>query len=128
MRIVFILVCFIMTVWKIKKGFQNGILKEVINVLSAVVACVSIALLFLAISSVVTKSFSALTVCISGLIGVGIVYRICKLIFKPITGIFHISIINGLNKLLGAIIGLVEAVVYSWLLYLILDSLGFYIL
>ena len=117
-----------MMVWKVRKGFHNGVLKEIINAASAVVACVSIALLFLAVSSVMAKSFSTLTVCVSGLIGVGIVYKICKLIFKPISGIVNISIINGLNKLLGAVIGFVEAVVYSWLLYRILDYLGFYIL
>ena len=128
LKIAYILICFFMMVWKVRKGFHNGVLKEIINAVSAVVACVSIALLFLAVSSVMAKAFSTLTVCVSGLIGVGIVYKICKLIFKPITGIVNISIINGLNKLLGAVIGFVEAVVYSWLLYRILDYLGFYIL
>lgn len=81
---------------------------------------------FLTISSIVAKTFSVLTVCVIGLIGIGIVYKLCNLIFKPITAIVNISIIHGLDKLLGAALGLGEAIICSYFLYRVMDYFGIY--
>lgn len=103
-------------------------MKEVVNILSAAVSCVSIVLIFLAVSSVVAKTFSTLTVCILGLIGVGIIFKLCKLIFAPVTAIVNISIIKGLDKILGAVMGLGEAAIGVWFIYKITDYFGIYII
>lgn len=121
LKIAFIVLFFLLAVWRIKKGFQNGMMQEIINIVSIAVSCVCIVLIFLAISSVVAHTFSTLTVCTAGLIGIGIIFKLCNLIFKPVTAIVNISIINGLDKLSGAIMGLGEAVFFSWFLYRVLD-------
>lgn len=121
LKIALIVLFFLPAVWRIRKGFRNGMMQEIINILSIAVSCVSIALLFLAISSVMARTFSTLTVCMAGLIGIGILFKLCKLIFKPITGIVNISIINGLDKLLGAVMGAGEAVIFAWFLYRVLE-------
>ena len=110
-----------------KKGFHNGMMKEIVNILSTAVSCVSIVLIFLTISSVMAKTFSMLTVCILGLIGIGIIFKLCKLIFAPIMAIVNISIINGLDKVAGAVLGLGEAIICSWFLYHILGYFDIYI-
>lgn len=101
-------------------------IKELVNIFSIAAACICITLLFLTISSIVAKTFSVLTVCIIGLIGIGIVYKLCSLIFKPITAIVNISIIHGLDKLLGAVMGLGEAVICAYFLYRVIDYFGIY--
>lgn len=121
LKIAFIVLFFLLAVWRIKKGFQNGMMQEIINIVSIAVSCVCIVLIFLAVSSVVAHTFSTLTVCTAGLIGIGIVFKLCNLIFKPVTAIVNISIINGLDKLSGAVMGLGEAVIFSWFLYRVLD-------
>lgn len=102
-------------------------LKEIINILSLIVACVCIVLLFLTVSSVAAKTFSTFAVCMAGLIGIGIVYKLCNLIFKPIEAIFHISIIHGLDKLLGAVMGFAEAAIFSYFIYRVIDYFGIYV-
>ncbi|MBQ6806566.1 MAG: hypothetical protein IJO97_03940 [Lachnospiraceae bacterium] len=101
--------------------------KEIVNILSIAVSCVCIALVFLTISSVMARTFSTLTVCVVGLIGIGIVFKLCNLIFKPILGIMNISIISGFNKILGAIMGFGEAVIFAFFIYKAFDYFGIYI-
>ena len=108
-KFIFVLVVFLLFVWRIKKGFSNGIMKEIVNILSAVVSLVCVALVLLAISSLVAKALSTLVVCVFGLILLGIIFKICGLIFRPILSISNVSVIGGLNKILGAVLGAEEA-------------------
>lgn len=127
LKLAFFLISFLIAAWRLKKGFHNGMMKEIVNILSAVVSCVSIVLIFLAISSIVAKTFSMLTVCVLGLIGTGVIFKLCKLIFAPVAAIVNISIINGLDKIAGAVLGLGEAVICSWFIYRIMEYFGIYI-
>lgn len=111
-----------------KKGFSNRIMKETVNILSAVVSLVCVALIFFAINSVIAKAMSTLTVCIIGLILLGIAFKICRLIFNPILALGNIPVIGGLNKVMGAVMGAAEAFALAYLLYKVLDYMGIYVL
>lgn len=127
-KFIFVLVVFLLFVWRIKKGFSNGIMKEIVNILSAVVSLVCVALVLLVISSLVAKALSTLVVCVFGLILLGIVFKICGLIFRPILAISNVSVIGGLNKILGAVLGAGEACALAYLLYRLLDYMNIYVL
>lgn len=124
MKIVFVLIVIILAIWRIKKGFSNGLVEEIVNILSAIVSCVCIALIFFAITSIKAQTFSTLTLCVVALIGIGILFKVCNLIFAPVTAIVKISIINGLNKFLGAVLGLGEAIIFSFFLYYLLSYIS----
>lgn len=127
-KFIFVLVVFLLFVWRIKKGFSNGIMKEIVNILSAAVSLVCVALVLLAISSLVAKALSTLVVCVFGLILLGIIFKICGLIFRPILSISNVSVIGGLNKILGAVLGAGEACALAYLLYRLLDYMNIYVL
>lgn len=127
-KFIFVLVVFLVFVWRIKKGFSNGIMKEIANILSAIVSLVCVALVFFAISSLLAKAMSTLTVCVIGLILLGIAFKICSLIFRPMLAISNISVIGGFNKILGAVMGMVEACMLTYLLYEVLDRMDIYVL
>lgn len=124
LKIILIAVVCLIALWRMKKGFRNGMVKEIVNILSIIVACVSITLIFFSISSVVAHTFSTLTVCVIGLIGIGIGTKLCSLIFKPVQGIINISIVHGLDKMLGACMGLAEAAIFFYFAYRIMDYFG----
>ena len=126
LKIVFIVIILLLAVWRIRKGFRNGMIKEIVNIFSIAAAFICITLLFLTISSIVAKTFSVLTVCIVGLVGFGIVYKLCGLIFKPITAIVNISVIHGLDRLLGAVMGFGEAMICAYFLYRVIMYFGIY--
>ena len=127
-KFVFVWIIFLLFIWRMKSGFDNGIAKEVVTILSGAVSLICVTLVLLAISSLEAKAMSTLTLCIVSLILLGIAFKLCNLIFRPILGLSNIGIIGGLDKMLGLIIGAVEALVLSGLLYFVLDHVGIYVL
>ena len=103
-------------------------MQEFVNIISGVVSLLCVALIFFAVSSYLVKAMSMLTLCVIGLIVLGIAFKLCGLIFKPIMALSNISIIGGLDKMFGAVLGAVEALVLSGLIYFVLDYMGIYVL
>ena len=127
-KFIFAFIIFLLFVWRIKRGFHNGIMKEIVTLLSGIVSLVCVALVFFAISSYLAKAMSTLTVCVIGLILLGTVFRLCSLIFRPILALSNISVIGGVDKVMGAGMGIVEACVLSYLVYYVLNYMGVYVL
>lgn len=127
MKIVFLCFFLLVVVYRVKKGFQNGIIKEIGSIIATIVSCICIALVFLVVSSIMARTFSTLAICVIALISIGVVNKICNLIMAPILGITKVSIISGVNKLLGAVMGFGEAVIIAVFLYKLLDYFGIYI-
>lgn len=127
-KFMFVLFIFLMVVWRVKRGFKNGIMQEIVNILSGVISLICLALVFLAVSSIIEQATSMLVVCIAGLIVLGIAFKLGKLMFRPLLAIGNVSVLGGLNKFLGAVLGLGEAGVVCYLLYKLLDYFGVYIL
>lgn len=103
-------------------------MKEIVTILSGAVSLVCVVLVFLAISSVEAGAMSTLALCIICLVILGIVFKLCGLIFKPILGLSNVCIIGGLDKAFGVIMGAAEALVLSGLIYFALDHIGIYVL
>lgn len=127
-KLIFVFIIFLLFIWRIKKGFHNGIMKEVVTLLSGIVSLICVALVFFAISSYLAKAMSALTVCVIGLILMGTVFRLCSLIFRPIMALSNISVIGGVDKVMGAAMGIVEACGLSYLVDYVLNYMGVYVL
>lgn len=127
-KFIFVFVIFLLFIWRIKKGFHNGIMKEIVTILSGAVSLVSVALVLFAISSYMAKAMSTLTLCIIGLIVLGIVFKICSLIFRPILALSNFSVIGGFNKIMGAVMGAAEAIILAYLIYYVFDRMGIYVL
>lgn len=103
-------------------------MKEIVTILSGAVSLVSAALLFFAVSSYMADAKIILVLCIIGLIVIGIVFKVCNLIFRPVLALSNISVIGGLNKILGAVLGASEALALACLIYYLLDRMGIYVL
>lgn len=127
-KFIFVLLVFFLFIWRIKKGFYNGILKEIVTILSGIVSLISVVLVFFAVSGYIANAKTMVVLCVCGLIVIGIVFKLCNLIFRPILALGNIFVIGGLNKILGAIMGAVEAIALSFLFYYIfnyvLDQIG----
>lgn len=123
-RLVFLLMTLLLLVWRVKKGFQNGILKEIVNILSVIISVICIVLIFFTINSIMAKAYSVLTICIVGLITVGIIFKLCSLIFRPILAITNVTIIGKFDSLLGALLGILEACICIGMAYWLLGRFG----
>lgn len=107
-------------IWRIKGGYASGMMQEIVNILSGVVALVCVALVFLAVSSAASKSGHTLAACIIALIFLGIAFKVCNLILKPLLAVSNIFLVSGINKLLGAVLGALEAGLLAYVFYKVL--------
>ncbi len=123
----FAAVIFLLFIWRVRGGFACGMMQELVNVLSGGCALVCVVLIFIAVSSVVNRSMHIFTVCIVALILLGICFKICRLIFTPLLAVGNISIVSGINKLLGAVLGAGEVCVLAFLLYKVFEYYGIYL-
>lgn len=127
-KIIFVLIIFLLFIWRIREGYLNGMMEEIVTILSGAIALVSVGLVFFAITSYREKAISVLVLCVIGLIVVGVVFKLCSMIFRPILALSKISVIGMFNRVMGAVLGAVEAVVLSYLFYriygYILDYIG----
>lgn len=127
-KFIFALIIVLLFVWRIKKGFSNGMMQEIVTLVSGVVALICVLLVMLAASSVMARAMSALTLCVAGLVLLGIVFKLCSLIFKPILALSNLSVIGSFNRLLGAAMGVAEACVLSCVIYYVFDFIGICVL
>ena len=102
-------------------------MQELVNVLSGACALVCVVLVFIAVSSAMNRSMHTLTACIVVLILLGICFKICRLIFTPLLAMGNISIVSGINKLLGAVLGAAEGCVLAFLLYKVCGYFGIHL-
>lgn len=126
-KLIFVFIVFLLFVWRIKKGFANGIMGEIVTILSGAVSLICVALIFFAVTSMMVRAMSALTLSIIALILLGIIFKICSLIFAPLLALGNLSIIGGFNKMLGAVMGVLEACILAGVLYYALDYMGVYV-
>lgn len=119
---------FFLFIWRVKGGYASGMMQEIVNILSGAISLACVALVFLAVGSAVNKSMHVLTMCIVALVALGICFKICSLIFKPLLAVGNISVVSGINKLLGAVMGAAEALLLAYLFYRLLRHFGIYVL
>lgn len=124
----FAAIILLLLIWRIKRGYANGMMQEIVNFLSGVVSLVCVALVFLAVSSAVNRSIHTLAACIAALVLLGVVFKLCHLIFTPLLAVGNISIVSGINKLLGAVMGVAEGGLLAYILYRALAHFGIYVL
>ena len=127
-KLAFAIAVCLLALWRAKRGFKNGILKEIVNILSGAISLVCVALVFYAVSSVMAGAMSTLTVCVIALIVLGILFKVCNLIFKPILALGDVAVVGGINKFLGAVLGLAEAGAIAYLVFRVCLYLDIYIL
>lgn len=123
----FVAAMFLLFIWRVRGGYACGMMQEIVNVLSGAISLACVALIILAVSSAMNQSMHILTVCIVALIVLGICFKICRLIFTPLLAVGNISIVSGINKLLGAALGAAEVCVMAFLFYKVSRYFGIYL-
>lgn len=123
--IVIILLIFI---WRIAAGFRRGMVQELIALIAVAVAGFCIVLILGAIGSYMNKEIAKAIEIAAVLFAVCLVYRLVHVLFTSLELISKLPIIKGLDKLLGAVLGVIEAAVIVGLLVYFLKNWGLSVL
>lgn len=96
-------------IWRICAGFKKGMVQEVISLIAMSVAGFCVMLILGVIGSYLDKEIGQLIQFVVVLIVVCLAYRLINILFTSLQLISKLPIIKGLDKLLGAVVGLAEA-------------------
>ena len=87
MTFAFAAMILLLLIWRIKKGFANGMMQEIVNLLSGLISLACVALVFIAVTSAMNQSTHILTACIIALILLGILFKLCRLLFMRLLAV-----------------------------------------
>ncbi len=118
----------IIFIWRMIAGFRKGMVQEVISLIAMAVAGVCVVLILGAIGSYLDREIGRVIQIVAVLFAVCLVYRLVHTLFTSLELISKLPIIKGLDKLLGIVVGFVEAVLIVGVLVYFLKNWGLSIL
>jgi uncharacterized membrane protein required for colicin V production len=110
----------IVLVWRVAAGFKKGMVGEIISLISMIIALVSLAAILWGVGSYLDERVGEVIQMFFVLVVIAIVYKITSVIFTSMKLIAKLPVIKGLDKLLGAVLGAVEAVIIILILIQVL--------
>lgn len=98
-------------IWRIVTGFQKGMVREIISLVALVIGVVCAVLLLSAVDSYMDREIGQLIKFILIIIVVSLAHKLIHLFLSSIGLIAKLPVVKGVDKLLGAVVGFVEAMV-----------------
>lgn len=108
-----IIIAFIV-ILNVINGFKNGLVKEVINFLSLLVLSILIVLLSSVLKSYTDKQFVQMLTMIIMVLILVVAHKLIKAALNGIKILASLPVISIVNKLAGAIFGILETIVLVW--------------
>lgn len=115
-----LIIVLILLVSRIVEGYKRGMVKEVISLVSLIVLCLAVAFIGGALLSYLEKDTVSMVVAIVLLLILAIVHWLLNVCFCPAKLLVKLPVVKSVDKLLGAVIGVVETVLLVWTLYTLL--------
>lgn len=115
-------------IWRITTGFRKGMVQEIVSLIAMAVAGFCIFLIMGAIGNYLNHEIGKMVQIICVLFVVCLVYRLVHVLFTSLELISKLPIIKGVDKLLGALVGCVEAALIVAILVYLLKNWGLSVL
>lgn len=111
-------------IWRMATGFHKGMVQELISLVAMAAAGVCVVLILGAVGSYIDREIAQVVQTVLVLLVVCFVYRLVHLLFTSLELVSKMPLVNGADKLLGLVIGFVEAGMIVILLVRILKNWG----
>ena len=111
--IVLILIC----VWRVVDGYKNGIVKEIISLITLVILALATVLLSKAISAWFDKEIINMAAAVLMFLILCLAHSALKLIFFSAKLISKLPVVSTFNKLIGGLFGIVEGILFAWVIF-----------
>lgn len=104
------------------KGFKNGLANEINGLLSLFMALIVISTALLLLGGILQKNTKVIVISAVILVIVSFIYRLLGMLMKSIETVAKLPLISLVNRLAGAIAGVLEIFIIFWMIYIIVDS------
>ena len=106
-------------------GARTGLVDEVVHIISTILGLLVIFILAKGIGNFVQKSYENVLIALILLVVIRIINRIIKLITDSLELASKLPVINWMNHLLGAILGIFRACCLIWILFIVFGVINF---
>ncbi len=107
-------------------GFHNGILESVVHIVSCILGIVVLIILAKGIGSFIQGSFLSVIMAIILLAAIRIIHKVIKLVLDSLRLVRALPAGKLVDKLAGAALGLLEALLVIWIAFIIIGSVDIY--
>ncbi len=114
----------VILIWRVAEGIHRGMVKEIISFISLVVLCLVIGLLGTALSKYFEKDILSMIVAILLLLILCVAHRLLSLVLFSAKLISKLPVVHSCDKLLGALMGVLETVLLLWTVYTLIRTFG----
>lgn len=114
----------VLLIWRIAEGVHRGMVKEIISFVSLLVLCLVVGLLGTALSKYFEKDIAGVIVAVILLLILCIAHRLLSLVFFSAKLIAKLPVIRTADRLMGAVIGVLETVLLLWTVYSLAITFG----
>lgn len=102
---------------KLIAGYHSGMVRQIVSLVSFAILGVVMVIIGLGLSSYTKGKFVNTVIAVLMLAAIAIVHHLLSLIFFSAKIVTKLPMVHWLDKLLGAIMGMLETIVIFWMIY-----------
>lgn len=118
-----LLVLLVLLICNVVGGYQKGMVKSIISLVSLVALCVVAALITVGLQSYNKGEIINVVIAVLLLCLLGIVQHLLNMVFFSAKMISKLPVVHSLDKLLGIVVGILETVFLLWTVYAFIQIL-----
>ncbi|MBO4376370.1 MAG: CvpA family protein [Lachnospiraceae bacterium] len=104
-------------IWRVYDGFKNGVVKEIISLITLVILALATVLISKAIGAYFDKQIINMATAVLMFLILCIAHTALKFVFFSAKLISKLPVVSTFNKLLGAAFGVVETILFAWVIF-----------
>lgn len=105
-------------------GASRGLVDEIVSFISIIATTFSIALVVMAIKSLLEGNIIDFLIATIMTLIVAIILKVIKVVVLPAQLLAKLPVIHGVDKILGLILGILEAIAIMWALFSFIAAFG----
>lgn len=117
---ILLIVLAVVLIWRIAAGMKKGVVREALSLVNVLFVALVVGLVTIIFNAYHAENYFGIVLMIIAIAALSIIYSIIKLVFFPAKVITKLPVVSGVDKLLGLVIGVAEALIAYWALCCVL--------
>lgn len=118
----------LLIVWRMTAGFRKGLVRELLSLIALAIGGLSAYLIVGAVGSYLNREIGRLLQIVLILLVIGAVYKLAGLLFTTLKLVSKLPVVRTADKLLGAVLGILEGLAIVWYIIYWLKNWGLSVL
>ncbi len=103
-------------------GYMKGLVGEITTFIALVLGVIGLALVMLVVDNALDEEFDDALLILLFLLVFIMLVQLIKVLLKTVKFLAKLPLINGVNKLLGTLLGIAEGVVVVWVCFILISK------